>query len=143
MKLVHLAQLNFIPVSRDLGLLVLRVWLGLALLLLHGLGKLQGFATLSAEFPDPLGIGSQASLGLAVAAEVAGTALLVLGLFTRPAAAALAATMGVAFFIVHKGSLAAGPGSGELAFVYLAGFTTLLIAGAGRFSLDAKLGAKT
>ena len=48
--------------------------------------------------------------------------------------------MSVAFFVVHKGALK-GPNSGELAFVYLGGLVTLLIAGAGCFSLDAKLGA--
>jgi len=41
--------------------------------------------------------------------------------------------------VLHKGALA-GPGSGELAFVYLGGFVTLLIAGADHFSFDAKLG---
>ena len=48
--------------------------------------------------------------------------------------------MSVAFFVVHKAALA-GPNNGELAFVYLGGFVTLIIAGAGRFSFDARLGA--
>jgi len=48
--------------------------------------------------------------------------------------------MAAAFLTVHKLALT-GPDNGELAFVYLAGWTTLLIAGAGRLSLDARLGA--
>ena len=138
-RLLRLLQLNFLPHSADAGLLVLRLWLGLSLLLLHGKAKLLGFAELSEKFPDPLGVGSTVSLALAVFAEVVCSALLALGLVTRFAALSAAFTMGVAFFLVHKASLAMGPGSGELAFIYLAGFVTLLITGPGRFSVDACL----
>lgn len=141
MNILKLLQLDFLPRSTDAGLLVLRLWLGLSLLLLHGWAKLSNFSQLSGKFPDPLGIGSGASLTLAVFGEVVCSLLLVLGLFTRFAAVNLAITMSVAFFLVHKAALS-GPSSGELAFIYLAGFVTLLVAGAGRFSLDAKLGAR-
>ena len=138
-KLLHLLQLNFLPHSADLGLLVLRLWLGLSLLWLHGRLKLLDFADLSHKFPDPLGIGSTASLVLAVFAEVVCSGLLVLGLVTRFAALSAAITMGVAFFVVHKASLEMGSHSGELAFIYLAGFVTLVIAGPGVLSADACL----
>lgn len=140
MKLLRFLQLDSLPRSTDAGLLVLQLWLGLSLLLLHGRFKLAGFSEMSGKFPDPLGVGSTLSLGMAVFSEVVCSVLLVLGLFTRGAAAALAITMSVAFFLVHKGALS-GPQSGELAFIYLAGFVVLLVAGAGRFSLDAKLAA--
>jgi uncharacterized membrane protein YphA (DoxX/SURF4 family) len=42
--------------------------------------------------------------------------------------------------MVHHAVLRPGPESGELAFLYLAGFVGVLIAGPGRFSLDAVLG---
>ena len=138
-KLLLLLQLNFLPQSADAGLLVLRLWLGLSLLLLHGKAKLLGFAGLSQKFPDPLGLGPTTSLALAVFAEVLCSSLVVLGLLTRFAALSAAVTMGVAFFVVHKASLAAGPNSGELAFIFLAGFVTLVIAGPGRLSADACL----
>ena len=138
-KLLHIFQLSCLPSSVDVGLLVLRVWLGLAMSLLHGKGKLLGFAEMSQKFLDPFGIGPSASLALAVFAELVCGALLALGFVTRFAALNLVITMGVAFFIAHKGSLAQGPGSGEMAFIYLAGFVTLLISGGGRFSLDAML----
>lgn len=140
MNIRKLLQLDFLPRSADAGLLVLRLWLGLSLLLLHGWSKLTGFAQMSDKFPDPLGVGSTVSLALTVFAEVACAILIVPGLFTRAAALVQVILMSVAFFIVHKASLAHGPGSGELAFIYLAGFVTLLVAGAGRFSLDAKFG---
>ena len=134
--LIKLLQLNFLPASADFGLLVLRLWLGLSLLILHGWGKLTGFTEQSAKFPDPLGVGPTTSLSLAVFAEVICAFLLAIGLFTRLTALSLITNMVVAFFMVHKASLRAGPGSGELAYVYLAGFVTILLAGPGRFSLD-------
>jgi putative oxidoreductase len=47
--------------------------------------------------------------------------------------------MSVAFFLVHKMALK-GPMSGEMAFIYLAGFVTVLLAGPGRFSVDGTSG---
>lgn len=74
---------------------------------------------------------------MAIFAEVVCSVLLIVGLFTRFAALSLAITMAVAFFIAHNGQLT-GAKPGELAFVYLAGFLTLLFAGGGKFSADAK-----
>lgn len=128
-------KLSFIPQSTDLGLLVLRLTLGLSMLVLHGWAKLTGFSTMAKGFADPIGLGPEASLGLAVFAEVGCSALLIVGYLTRFAAVALAITMGVAFFVVHKGALT-GPGNGELAFVYLAGYLTLLFAGSGRYAFE-------
>lgn len=122
---------------RDLGLLALRLWLGLSMLILHGWGKLRGFAEASESFPDPLGVGSAVSLGLAVFAEVVCAALLAVGLATRLALIPLIITMGVAFFVVHGGALT-GERSGEMAFIYLGGFVALLLTGPGRFSVDHK-----
>jgi len=47
----------------------------------------------------------------------------------------------VAFALVHKMALS-GASSGELAFIYLAGFLTLLVAGPGQFSADGILFSK-
>src|SRR5688500_18401886 len=102
MKILRLLRLDFLPCSAAAGLLVLRLWLGLSLLMLHGWGKLAGFSEKAAKFPDPLGVGSEASLALAVFAEVACALLAALGLFTRFAAAVLAIMMATAFFLVHK-----------------------------------------
>ena len=132
---LRLLRLDFIPFSADLGLLTLRCWLGLSMLILHGWTKLGNFQQMSGKFGDPLGIGSKASLGLAVFGEVVGSILLILGLFTRFAALSCLTTMGVAFFLVHK-TVLKGPASGELAFIYMAGFVALFIAGPGRFAVD-------
>lgn len=134
-------QLNFLPRSADAGLLLLRLWFGGGMLWLHGWGKLSSFSTLAAKFPDPLGVGSQLSLGLTVFAETLCAGLLVLGLFTRLAALAGAVTMGVAFWVIHGHQLS-GPQSGELAACYLAAYAVLFVAGGGRLSLDAAAGSK-
>jgi len=134
--LIAFLQFRFFPRNINVALFILRLWLGLSMLLLHGVGKIERFSKLSAEFPDLLGIGSRTSLCLAIGAEALGSALLVLGLFTRFAALSLVVTMGVAFFLAHKATLT-GDNSGELAFIYLAGYVTLFLTGGGAFSLDA------
>ncbi len=119
----------------SLGLLTLRLWLGLTLLLNHGIDKLKGFGTMSSGFPDPLKIGHSGSLALVVFAEVVASVLIATGLVTRFAALTLSINMAVAFFFIHKRALS-GDHSGELAFIYLAGFVCLFLAGPGRISLD-------
>jgi len=132
-----LLNLDFVPRSTDLALLVLRLWLGLAMAWLHGWGKLVNLIAGTSKFPDILGIGALPALLLAIFAEFFCSLLLVVGLWTRLAALLLLITMSVAFFMAHGAKLS-GQGSGELAFVYLAGYVALLLAGAGKFSVDKK-----
>jgi putative oxidoreductase len=136
MKFLHL---NFLPRSADAALLALRLWYGLSLLGLHGWAKLTGFSGMAAKFPDPLGIGHTPSLALAVLGEVVCTTALVFGVLTRVAAIGCAITMSVAFHAMQGSSLV--PKGGEMAFLYLGAFAALFIAGAGKFSVDAKIGA--
>ena len=124
--------------AANLGLLVLRLWIGFSMLLNHGFEKLKTFSDTAPNFPDPLGIGHPASLALAVFAEFFASLLVIFGLVTRWSALVLAIDMGVAFIAVHKGALS-GQGSGELAFMYLMGYVTLLLAGPGSFSVDKAL----
>ncbi len=127
--------------AANLGLLVLRLWIGFSMLLNHGAEKLKNFSDTAPNFPDPLGIGHPASLALAVFAEFFVSLFLIFGLVTRWSALVLAIDMGVAFISVHKGVLS-GQGSGELAFMYLMGYVTLLLAGPGSFSVDKALFGK-
>ena len=121
--------------ATSLALFVMRLWLGPTMFFNHGLDKLVSFHKLSATFQDPLHIGSPVSLALVTFAEVVGAALLTAGLFTRFAALTLVIDLFVAFLMVHQTALS-GDNSGELAFIYLAGFVALLIAGGGVISLD-------
>ena len=120
---------------KNVGLLVLRVWLGLSMLLLHGWGKVGNHAQLSQGFPDPLGVGTALSVNLVIFSEVLCALLLAVGLAARFALVPLIVTMAVAFFVIHGGRLV-GEGNGEMAFIYLAGFVALFITGPGRYSFD-------
>ena len=143
--ILNLFRLNFLPRSSDLALLLLRLWIGASMLLLHGWDKLKTFSTLKEKFADPTGLGmpNSVALGLCVFAEVVCAVLLASGFLTRLAALTSAINMGVAFFIVHKMDIKFGVGgTGELAFLYLAAYVTLFIAGGGRFGFDNPAPAK-
>jgi len=119
----------------SVALLVARLWFGLTMLFNHGFDKLANFHDKVAAFPDPLGLGHDVTLVLVVFAEVVAALMLTVGLCTRLAALVLVIDMFVAFLMVHKTELT-GQDNGELAFLYLAGYVVLLIAGGGLFSLD-------
>ncbi|WP_219824135.1 DoxX family protein [Actinokineospora auranticolor] len=123
----------------DLGLLVLRVTVG-ALFIGHGLQKvfgllegpgIDGFAQVLTQ----LGF-QQATLLAWVTGitELVGGALLVLGLFTPAAAAAVLGVMANAIWVRVNIDLFAG--NVELESVYAAAAFLLLFAGAGKISLD-------
>ena len=138
MKFLHL---NFIPRSTDLALLLLRLWAGGSMAILHGWMKASNFSTFSGRFMDPFGLGKPATLGLVIFAELVCATLLVFGIYTRFAALVLAFTMAMAFWLGHGAKLT-GEGNGEMAFLFLGTFVTLFFAGAGKYSVDAKMGAK-
>ena len=119
----------------SLSILVLRLWLGLTMFCNHGLDKLAHFNDNVASFPDPLGLGKEASFTLVLFAEVVCSLLLAIGFLTRLAAMVLVIDLVVAFAMVHKYALS-GAGNGELAFIYLAGFVALHLSGGGSFSVD-------
>ncbi|MCC6216706.1 MAG: DoxX family protein [Polyangiaceae bacterium] len=115
------------------ALALLRVAFGGTLALVHGWGKvadLGGFTAKVAQlFPLPEVLGPFAAFS-----ELAGGALVALGLLTRPAAAAVLLTMLGAAFVVHGGDPFARR---ELALAYAAAALALAVAGGGRWSLDA------
>ncbi|MCK9451944.1 MAG: DoxX family protein [Bacteroidales bacterium] len=108
-----------------------------AFMLTHGYPKLLMLLDGRTEsFSDPLGVGSLASLILAVLTEVVASVFLILGLFSRFSALALFITMAVAVFVVH----AADPfGTLEKALLYLFAYLNIIVLGPGKFSIDAVL----
>lgn len=138
MKILHL---SFFPRSADAGLFILRLCFGGAMAWLHGWDKIKNFSGYAPQFMNFMGIGQTPSLVLAICGEFVCAILLVLGLFTRLAALGSGFTMGVAFFMAHGAKLK-GEGSGEMALLYLGAFFVLFLAGAGRFSADARLGVR-
>ena len=118
------------------GFLLIRVVAGGTMVASHGWGKLANFAARSGSFPDPLGVGSVASLSLTVSAEVLCALALLLGLFTRLAAIPLLITMAVAAFVVHGDDPFAKQ---EMAVLYGSVFAMLALTGGGDWSLDGLL----
>lgn len=131
---------GFIPPSGDLGLLILRVGVGVSLFLKHGLEKLEHYSRMAAHFPDPLHIGSHATLLFSLLSDSICSILIALGLFTRWAALIVFVNVLAAWSLVHH-FLFFGRGSdhGEVVVLYIVSSLALLFAGAGRCSLDRAL----
>ena len=113
-------------------LLIVRVVFGV-MLMNHGIDKWANYQELSAVFPDPLGIGSPLSLGLAIFGELACSMAFIIGFLYRLAMIPMIFTMCVAFFIVHADDPFAVK---ELAFVYLVVFVLMYIVVPGKLAVD-------
>ena len=119
--------------SVDLGLLVARLGVGLTMLFGHGLVKVSNYAMLSDRFVSFMGLGPALSLNLAILAEVGGSLLVIFGLFSRIGSFLVMCTMVGALVMVHSADPFAKQ---ELPLVYLIIFTSIFIAGPGRYSLQ-------
>jgi putative oxidoreductase len=85
-------------------------------------------------------------IGLAGIIELVGSVLLLLGLFTRPAAFIMCGEMAFAYFIGHAGQgfvLVPMLNRGELAVLYCFVFLFFAAAGPGAWSLDGMRGRRT
>lgn len=136
--------LNFLFPSKpsdnatSLFLLSLRILLGV-LLMTHGIQKLSNFSELSSSFPDPLGVGSNISLILAIFGELVCSIGFIVGALYRLALIPMIFTMLVAFFVIHGGDPF---GMRELPFVYLIIFILMYIIGPGKYSIDKYISEK-
>jgi putative oxidoreductase len=127
----------------DVGLLVLRIWLGSLLFLKHGWEKPTNFAQMAQHFPNPLHIGPIPSLIFALISDAICSILVLLGLETRWAALWIIVNVSVALSLVHHFQFFGRGAPGETILLYIGGFLALSIMGPGRFSLDCKFGIGT
>jgi putative oxidoreductase len=128
------------PKTLDYGLLLIRAVLG-TIMLAHGSQKLftfgypgvtAGMTQMGLPFP-------QISAALIMAAEFGGGILLLAGLFTRFAAAAIAFGMAVASVVVHLPNGFFAPNGYEFTLMLASAGLGIVLTGPGRFSLDALL----
>lgn len=127
--------------SNSLGLLILRLSTG-GLLLFHGVAKLLGGLTFLQGMLATKGLPGFLAYG-AVVGEVLAPLALILGLFTRGAAAVVAFNMLVAIAMAHLGTLCSvAPNTGgwavELPMLYLLPALALIFTGGGRFAVSTK-----
>ena len=104
-----------------------------AIFMAHGTQKWLNFPPRSFPQPELMSLG-----GASGAIELVGGALILLGLFTRPAAFICSGTMAVAYFMVHAPqSFFPVLNGGDAAILYCFVFFYLVFAGPGPWSLDA------
>jgi putative oxidoreductase len=121
----------------DMGKLLLRAVLAI-LLLFHGFSKLKGGIAFIAGMLAKAGL--PGALGyLVYIGEVVAPLLILVGLFTRPAALVVVINMIVALLLVHTAQFFTlneqGGWALELQGMYLAGALAVALLGAGRYSI--------
>ncbi|WP_313176769.1 DoxX family protein [Massilia sp.] len=121
----------------DAGKLLLRAVLAI-LLLFHGVSKLSGGIGFITGMLQGLGLPAFLGYGVYVG-EVVAPLLILVGLYTRPAALVVAINMVVALLLVHTGQFFTLGDTGgwalELQGMYLGGALAVALLGAGRYSL--------
>ena len=130
-----------IQTKRDIGILIIRVCIGLSMLAFHGIPKISGGLPAWEKIGLAMGnIGINflpTFWGFAAAlTETLGSLFIILGLWTRPSALLLAFTMLIAT-ITH---LIQGDGFSVAShsFELLAIFVALFFTGPGKYSIDKK-----
>jgi putative oxidoreductase len=141
-KLIYPGLAGFYETWRDIAYTLVRVCIGY-ILFMHGWGKVTGAgaAGISAFMAKN---GLNPGIAFAYAAmflETVGAVCIIIGLFTRFFAAALAIEMGIAFLAVHM-SKGFAVGQGGYEYVLLLGIVMFAIAirGGGPYSVDRQIG---
>ena len=124
--------------NKDLGLLLIRLAVGI-LLLMHGINKIfHGIEGVKNTIGDT-GIPELFAYGVYIG-EVIAPLMLALGLRTRIASLLVCANMLVIIFIAHPGDIFSLSGSGawelELQGLYLLGSLGLFFTGGGKYALS-------
>ena len=123
--------------SNDAGKLVLRVALA-ALLLFHGVAKLSGGIGFVADMLAKAGLPAVFGYGVYIG-EVVAPLLILVGLFTRPAALIVAINMIVAVLLAHTSQFftlnETGGWALELQGMFFFAAVTIALLGAGRYSI--------
>jgi len=141
-KLIYPGLAGFYDTWRDIAYTLLRVCIGY-ILFMHGWVKLTGAGlTGVGGYMAKQGlVPGTAFAGAAIFLETVGAVCLLVGLFTRFFAAALAVEIGIAFLVVHM-SRGFSASKGGFEYVLLLGVVLFCIAirGGGPYSVDRAIG---
>ncbi|UZJ62622.1 DoxX family protein [Pseudomonas sp. KU26590] len=119
--------------AQDLGLLFLRSAGALFLLFVHGLPKLLDFNSQLTLIEDPFHLGATLTLSMAIFAEVLCPLLILTGVLARLACLPILILLLVALVVVHSEWSVE---QGQFGWLLLIIFTSVLIAGPGRLTLN-------
>jgi putative oxidoreductase len=120
------------PIALNVAQLITRLLASL-LMMQYGWEKFSNYSAWSADFPDPLGVGSAVSLALCIFAELVCSIFLAAGLFTRAALIPLIFNMVVVVLVIHSND---DWRTREHAFIFLILYLILFLSGPGKYSLD-------
>lgn len=122
------------PAINNIIMLLVRIFVAVAMIILHGLPKLEKFmAGGEIQFYNFFGIGSKTTLIIAILLELICAFLIMIGLFTRAASLILILVMAVAAFGVHYSD----PFSvKESSLLFLSLFALILSFGPRQYSID-------
>lgn len=118
--------------KNDFSKFILRVSFS-ALMMTHGYPKLMKILEGNTKFADPIGLGSEISLYLAVFAEFFAPFLVIIGYKTRFFSFFPAFTMIIAAFVIHGDDPLKKM---EMALLFLIAYLVIMISGPGKISLD-------
>ncbi len=135
---MNILTCNCLSRFHGVGLFLIRVVVG-AIFVVHGYQKFSGQMDATAmltnlQFPAP-----EVFAVILVAAELIGGALLIIGALTHWAAKMLTIVAAVALIVVHLPNGFTGQGGYEFILLILVCCIALMIAGPGRWSVDAAL----
>jgi putative oxidoreductase len=123
--------------SDDTGKLILRLAVGI-LILLHGIGKITGGVGHISGQLAAHGLPGVLAYGVYIG-EIVAPVLVIVGIYTRPAAWIMVVNMVIAIWLAHAKDLTAFGKSGglalELQYIFLAAALAVAFLGAGRFSV--------
>ncbi len=125
------------PVVNNIIMLLVRVFVSITMIILHGLPKLEKLmAGGEIQFYNFMGMGAKFTLIIAILLELIGAFLIMIGLFTRAASLFLMIIMAVAAFGFHY----ADPFSvKESSLLFLSIFTLIFAFGPRQFSIDSMI----
>ena len=124
--------------NNDLGLLLLRFTIG-GLMLFHGVAKVMGGYAFIEGMLTSMGLPAFIAW-FSVAAELLGSIMIIVGVWTRAAAVVMVGNMTVAILMANLGQIftinaATGGWAIELPMLYLLGSAVLVFTGAGKYAV--------
>jgi putative oxidoreductase len=132
--------LSYLPINLDLGLLLLRLMIGIVMAF-YGYQKLIHFDQTAEFFKDVhfLGMTGKVPLVLTIFAEFFCSLLLIIGLFSRLSLIPLLICMGYIIVVMDKMEVYKSGDNGvefQHAFVYFITYLGLFFTGPGKYSID-------